>query len=696
MQPFRELFASARAVSVRSTAADIGYEHISFVTFAVCARPLHHGNTHLDLQRAESPENQPAPDTTQTETAGHQGPKGTIHLRLLATSDLHVHILPYDYYTDHGNDRVGLARTATLMQQARAEAANCLLFDNGDFLQGSPLGDYIAQQGVLRPGDVHPILAAMNHLGYDAATLGNHEFSHGLDFLTSALEGAAFPVVSANVLQANGPHQNMPLVHPYVMLDRTLTDQHGKTHRVKIGVIGFTPPQIMIWDQHNLAGKITTRDVILMAKTYLPQMRQVGADLIIALSHSGIGAADAEDDMENASTALAALAGIDAVITGHSHLVFPSDDFTSTEQIDSVAGTLCGKPAVMPGFNGSHLGVIDLYLSPHGTGFKVLAHRSEARPIWGRADSGATLALVASHPDVVDVVASAHQETLVWTNRHVGDTPVPLHSYFALIGQSAAIDLVAKAQTHHVAAALADTPFAHLPVLASVAPFKAGGRGGPDNYTDVPAGEVLLRHAADLYIHPNTSAAIRMTGAEIADWLEYAAGIYHQIQPGSLDSALINKDFPSFSFDMICGLGFQIDLSQPARFDQRGTLINSDHQRIRSLTFEGKALDPAASFAIATNSYRIAANPGFLQPDDNRILYQSDISNRDVLLRYLALPNASADLTSVDWRFASMPHTTVTFETSPDAVAHLQQQTNNRLEPLGLTPAGFLRFRLHL
>ncbi|MCB1399202.1 MAG: metallophosphoesterase, partial [Rhodobacteraceae bacterium] len=106
-----------------------------------------------------------------------------VHVRVMETNDLHMNILPYDYFADRPSDTRGLARTATLIAQARAEVANALLFDAGDFLQGSPMGDYFAHERGAAP---HPMIAAMNAVGYDAVTLGNHEFSYGLEPLLRA------------------------------------------------------------------------------------------------------------------------------------------------------------------------------------------------------------------------------------------------------------------------------------------------------------------------------------------------------------------------------------------------------------------------------------------------------------------------------------------------------------------------------
>ena len=129
------------------------------------------------------------------------------HLRIMETTDLHVHVFPYDYYADKERDTVGLARTAAIVKEIRAEATNSLLVDNGDFLQGNPMGDYIAYEKGLKEGDVHPVIKAMNVVGFDASTLGNHEFNYGLDFLMKSLAGADFPVVSANVALEMGAAQ---------------------------------------------------------------------------------------------------------------------------------------------------------------------------------------------------------------------------------------------------------------------------------------------------------------------------------------------------------------------------------------------------------------------------------------------------------------------------------------------------------
>ena len=328
-------------------------------------------------------------------------------LRVMETTDIHVHIWPYDYYADRAVDTMGLSRTAAHVANIRAEATNSLLLDNGDFLQGNPMGDYIAYERGMKPGDMHPAIEAFNKLGVEASTLGNHEFNYGLGFLETALAGAAFPVVSANVVKGEGasPTADTTFVAPYVILDRALTDGAGESHPIRIGVIGFVPPQIMNWDREHLEGKVTARDIVLAAQAWVPQMKEEGADIVIALSHSGIGAADWTEGMENASVPRAMVEGIDAILTGHQHLVFPGPAYEGVAGVDAEAGTIHGKPATMGGFWGSHLGVVDLMLERSGTTWRVVGQASETRPISRRNEDRTITALVEDDQEVLASVA---------------------------------------------------------------------------------------------------------------------------------------------------------------------------------------------------------------------------------------------------------------------------------------------------
>ncbi|WP_412064866.1 bifunctional 2',3'-cyclic-nucleotide 2'-phosphodiesterase/3'-nucleotidase [Rhizobium sp. SYY.PMSO] len=622
------------------------------------------------------------------------------HLRLMETTDIHVNVFPYDYYADKPNDTMGLTRTATIIDNIRAEATNSLLIDNGDVLQGNPMGDYMAYQHGMKDGDVHPVIKAMNTLGYSVGTLGNHEFNYGLDFMFKVLAGANFPFVCANLTKgqlASDPTKDDLFFKPYLILEKTIKDGAGNESPIKIGFIGFVPPQIMLWDIKNLEGKAQTRDIVEAAKAWVPVMKAEGADIVIALSHSGIDGSGPADKMENASLYVAAVDGIDAVFTGHQHLVFPGPKtWDGIKDADPVKGTLHGKPAVMAGFWGSHLGLIDLLLEKDGKSWKIVDFTSEARPIYHRDDKKKVIADVADKKEVAEAAKAEHEATLAYVRTPVGKTSAPLYSYFALVADDPSVQIVSQAQTWYIKDMLKETQYKDLPVLSAAAPFKCGGRNGADYYTDVPAGNIAIKNVADLYLYPNTVQAVVINGAQVKNWLEMSAAMFNQVQPGAKDADLINNSFPSYNFDVIDGVTYQIDVSQPRRFGDDGKVLNADANRIQNLQFNGKPIDPAQKFLVVSNNYRAGGGGNFPEIGADKVVYQAPDTNRDVIVRYVHDQGTINPTADGNWTFKPLPGTTVLFQSAPKAKDFLDQVKSVKIEDAGEGTDGFHNYRLVL
>ena len=600
-----------------------------------------------------------------------------IQLRIMQTTDIHMNLLNYDYYQDTATDAFGLAKTATLIKSARTESANSLLFDNGDLLQGSPLGEYVAKVQPFKKGSVHPAYKVMNQMGYDAANIGNHEFNFGLPFLRRAMAGAKFPYVSANVyiddknsLGANAKHAFVP----YVILQRKFIDSAGKKQRLKIGVMGLVPPQIMQWDHVHLTGKVVARDMVLEAREIIPEMRAKGAQLIVVIAHSGFEKGAVGEFAENAVSKLAEIPGVDALLFGHAHAEFPSPAFTDYPGVDIARGTINGVAAVMPGRWGDHLGVIDLTLDNQSGTWKVRTSQASIRPIFDVANKRP---LVASDAMVARTIAAEHAGTLKYVRAKVSVTSAPIYSYFAQVTDDPSVQLVANAQIAYVQKAIQGTDYAKYSVLSAASPFKVGGRNGAGNYTDIPAGDIAIKNVADLYVFPNTVKALLLSGAEVREWLEMSAGQFNRIDPnGAKQQALINRDFASFNFDTIDGVTYEFDLTQPAKYDENGKLLNKTARRVVDLKFDGKAIDDSAKFLVASNNYRAFGGGNFPGLSAEKVVINAPEENRQAVVNYLAAQtifNPSAD---GNWHIRAVPGVSMTFLSASIAAKYLSNHVN--------------------
>ncbi|MBD2801276.1 bifunctional 2',3'-cyclic-nucleotide 2'-phosphodiesterase/3'-nucleotidase [Xenorhabdus sp. M] len=596
----------------------------------------------------------------------------TVDLRVMETSDIHSNLIDFDYFKDKSTEQFGLVRTANLIKSAKTGATNAILVDNGDLIQGSPLADYMAAKG-LKEGEVHPAYKLMNTMGYTVGNFGNHEFNFGLDYLKQAIAGAKFPYINANIMDAKTGKNYFT---PYIIVDTQVKDRDGKEHTIKIGYIGFVPPQISIWDKSNLDGKVVVNDITETAKKFVPQMKKEGADLIIAIPHSGFSQDPYKAMAENSVYYLSEVPGINAIMFGHAHGVFPSKEYAGVKGVDVANGTINGIPAVMPGQWGDHLGVVDMVINNDQGEWKVESAKAEAQPIYDKVHKKA---LAERDSKLASIIEKEHQGTHDFVGKFIGKASANMYSYLSLIQSDPTVQIVNDAQVDHTKRLIQGDPnLEGIPVLAAASPFKAGGRkNAPADFVEVEKGDLTFRNAADLYLYPNTLAVVKATGADVVEWLECSAGMFNQIDPNSTKpQELLNWDgFRTYNFDTITGVNYKIDITQPAKYDTDCQLVHKGANRIKDVTYQGKPIDPKATFLITTNNYR-AYGGKFAGTGDGHIAFASPDENRTILAAYISRMTKEKGVVSIqaenNWSFLPIKtdkQLDVRFETSPSEKA---------------------------
>lgn len=604
------------------------------------ATPVTSTNTKPSTETTSSKEGSLADDKALQPTEGQE-----VDVRILATTDLHTNLVNYDYYQDKPAENVGLAKTAVLIEEAKKENSNTLLVDNGDTIQGTPLGTYKAIVNPVKEGEQHPMYAALQKLGFEAGTLGNHEFNYGLDYLKRVIDTAGMPIVNANVVD---PKTGAYVYDPYKIINKTFVDKNGRKTTVKIGVTGIVPPQILSWDKANLEGKIQVNDSVEAIQKIIPEMRKAGADITLVLSHSGIGDDKYEKGEENEGYQIASLPGVDAVVTGHSHAEFPSGNGTGFYEkyagVDGVNGKINGTPVTMAGKYGDHLGIIDLNLVYKNGKWTVANSKGSIRKIHTKSKD--------ADERIKEIAKTAHEGTIQYVRQQVGTTTAPITSYFALVKDDPSVQIVNNAQIWYAKKELAGTPEGNLPILSAAAPFKAGTRGDATAYTDIPAGPIAIKNVADLYLYDNVTAILKVTGAQLKEWLEMSAGQFNTIDPTKKEAQqLINPSYRTYNFDVIDGVTYEYDVTQPNKYDREGKLIHPDASRVRNLKYQGKDVAPDQEFIVVTNNYRANGKfPGVRDASLNRLL---GFENRQVIINYILDVkniNPSADK---NWHFTN-------------------------------------------
>jgi 2',3'-cyclic-nucleotide 2'-phosphodiesterase/3'-nucleotidase len=569
--------------------------------------------------------------------AGTGGKTGrTLKLSVLGTTDLHGNVYNWDYYKnaefdDAVHNDIGIAKIKSLIDRERAKRPGqpIITLDAGDTIQGTPLAYYYARVEPIGGGTIHPMARAMNLIGYDAAALGNHEFNYGIPLLRTFESQLNFPLLGANAVD---PATKRPVFPPYVI--KTIAVDRGPD--LKVGILGLTNPGIAIWDKANVEGRMEFPGLVEQAKKFVPELKAKGCDIVLIAAHSGADTSSSYGDAlpypENASTLVAQqVAGVDAILVGHAHIDIPM------RRVDSLVTQ--GKQVVLcePSYWGRRLAVFDLDLERHGdrwTATNIVSTTLNSNE-------------VAADPAVAAAVQEQHDTVVAYVNSPVGTSAQALSAARAVVEDVPIIDFVQYVQADAVKAGLTGADAA-LPVLSIAAPF--------NRQASFPAGQVSIRDVAGLYIYDNTLLGVKVTGAQVKDYLEFTARYFQQVVgPGPFTMAQVTNAVtptapggtPDYNFDSVAGLDapltYDIDIAQNVG------------SRILNLSYDGVPVTATQEFAMAVNNYRQSGGGGFPAVSTAPVVYNAQNEIRQLLIDWV-LANGEidpADFASVDWKLVS-------------------------------------------
>ena len=534
---------------------------------------------------------------------------------ILGTTDLHSHVFDWDYYkdaaySDKAGNSVGVARVATLINQQRAAKGeeHVLLVDAGDIIQGTSLAYYFARVDPItgkdgKKGPKHPMAVAMNHMRYDAAALGNHEFNYGIDTLRKFEKQCHFPLLGANALDAKTLR---PAFHPYTVKRICVPGAPD----IKVGILGLTNPGIALWDKDNVSGKMVFPGLVEQAKKYVPRLRALGCDVVFLTDHSGLDGSTSYGDalpyVENASNLVAEqVPGIDAILVGHTHVEVSSYTVKNEETGEEV---LLSEPYCW----GYRLTVFDFELELHHGQWRVTKKTAQTL---NPKD-------VEEDPEITKLLKADHDLVVKYVNTTVGTCTQDLSAADSCWKDVPIMDFIHEVQMQSVKAGLSASDAA-LPLISVAAPFS--------RTADIPAGSVTIKDIAGLYIYDNTLYGKKLTGAQLKDYLEFAAKYYHQVPSGTkVDTATLTNanNFWDYMYDTAAGVSYDIDIAQ------------AEGSRIKNLTYNGAAVTDDQVFVVAVNNYRANGGSGYPHIATADIAYSSTNEIRQLMIDYVTAKGA--------------------------------------------------------
>lgn len=592
-----------------------------------------------------------ASETTVTTKAVTNNKNDSASLRFVFTTDIHGMISSKDYEAGTDFKNAGLSRAYDLIKQARNEmpSSNVYTFDIGDVLFDATT-EYIMEQD---PEVVQPIYQALSLIGYDAITLGNHEFDYGKDYLLAQLYGSGMfeKVVVSNLF--NTKDNSYPFERN-MLITREVETSTGKTMEVTIGIIGETVPTLSSKTQ-NYTGTWKTEDIVQNTKKEAENLKNLGADIIVVLAHSGFGSEEPEENADNAVYALSKLDDVDVILCGHEHNEFPSANkstyYYSLPGVDAETGKVNGKTVVMSKNLGRSIGVVDLTVEQDKDNkIAITNSNGEVRKV--------TATNTSESPEILACFANWKEEFEAYRNKQLAvlsDGEV-LENYFGLLEDNKTLQMQNEARISYALRYLMKNKNenAKYPIL-SASSYTSYGANSTDDFVNI-SGTLNQGDLVSIQNYRQYTSIYKITGAQLKEWLEWTASAYQTINNNKnwsddmvnylktktglnmlLDESWANNWGNFYMFE---GIQYKIDPSNEPRYNVSGKKINNT-KRVTSLTYNGKQIADTDVFVIACNTLSSSFEP--LSWASNQLIY-GKYRTQNIMAEYLELLGKSGKL----------------------------------------------------
>lgn len=578
-------------------------------------------NTHI-LVRNALIENVKANKGIVTNMNGRLVGNGDATITIVGTSDLHGNILPIDYSNMKPANQ-GLAKVSTYVKSIRNANPNVMLVDSGDTIQGTPLSYYYDKVDTTSE---YPMMKIMGAMKYDTWTLGNHEFNYGLTVLNRIIKDAQkenINVLSANTYKTS---DDSNFVKPYTIKTFKI---NGKD--IKVGILGLTTKCIPNWENASNYEGLKFNDLVDEAKKWVPVLKdKEKVDILVATIHSGEESANDTIPENQIKAVASSVNGIDAIICGHAH-----SNISSDLTVKNPSGKVV--PITEPGKWAQAVSQVDISVKADGTVGTVTTKTVKMDE------------KVEADQTILKIAEPYQDATVKYVGTVIGSSTGEFPGTNQTTEPTALMDLINKVQMDGAKAQ-----------LSIAAPLSASAY--------IPKGDVTIQSMMGVYVFENFLYGVKMTGAQLKNWMEYSVRYYKQVSnPGDKivkDSVL---NIPDYNLDQLYGATYDIDLTQPAcTVDAKTGLVTSGN-RIKNLKVNGVPIKDTDVFTVAINNYRYNGGGGFmkaagLKPGDPSITtYDSaktlgdDGQVRNMMIKYIQDKKTITPDVAKNWKISTTP-----------------------------------------